>query len=323
MTTHKRYSTTQKMADLLLDDSRLLTLFERMGIRLGFGKRSVEEVCAESGVSPHLLVAMCNIIAERNTTPDVHSLSKEDLRAIVEYLRLSHTNYTDHYFPTLHNHIHTMAAGLSTKQQQTINSFYDVYEASVMNHFHHEEQVVFPYINSLVEGERVENYSISEFAKTHSDIDENLADLLNIIVKYLPDGDEDMASHTVLRDIFHIEEELDKHTLIENCLLVPLAEHIERGDLGVSAEDCIGECCAEKVVAADEERTGELSAREKDIVIAVAGGATNKEIADRLNISIHTVVTHRKNITRKLGIRSISGLTVYAIMNNLIEVGGQ
>ena len=322
MTTHKRYSTSQKMADLLLDDSRLLTLFERMGIRLGFGKRSVEEVCEESGVSPNLLVAMCNIIAERDTTPDVRSLGKEELRAIVDYLRLSHINYTDHYFPTLHSHIHTMAAGLSEKQQQTINSFYDIYEASVMNHFHHEEQVVFPYINSLIEGEKVENYSIGEFAKTHSDIDERLADLLNIIVKYLPDNDEDMASHTVLRDIFHIEEELDKHTLIENCLLVPLAEHIERGEVEVSAESGKEDYSADKAEVTDDERTGELSAREKDIVIAVAGGATNKEIADRLNISVHTVVTHRKNITRKLGIRSISGLTVYAIMNNLIEVGG-
>jgi iron-sulfur cluster repair protein YtfE (RIC family) len=117
---------------------------------------------------------MCNIIAERDTTPDVRSLGKEELRAIVDYLRLSHINYTDHYFPTLHSHIHTMAAGLSEKQQQTINSFYDIYEASVMNHFHHEEQVVFPYINSLVEGEKVENYSIGEFAKTHSDIDERM-----------------------------------------------------------------------------------------------------------------------------------------------------
>lgn len=72
----------------------------------------------------------------------------------------------------------------------------------------------------------------------------------------------------------------------------------------------------------DEERGDELSAREKDILVAVAGGATNKEIAERLNISVHTVVTHRKNISRKLGIRTISGLTVYAIMNNLIEVGG-
>ena len=64
----------------------------------------------------------------------------------------------------------------------------------------------------------------------------------------------------------------------------------------------------------------ELSARERDILTAVAKGKTNKEIADELNISIHTVITHRKNISHKLGINSISGLTVYAILNRLIDV---
>lgn len=63
-----------------------------------------------------------------------------------------------------------------------------------------------------------------------------------------------------------------------------------------------------------------LSARETDILKEVALGYSNKEIADRLFISINTVITHRKNITDKLGIKTISGLTVYALMNNLINV---
>lgn len=64
----------------------------------------------------------------------------------------------------------------------------------------------------------------------------------------------------------------------------------------------------------------ELSTRERDILIAVAKGKTNKEIADEFNISIYTVISHRRNISRKLGINSISGLTVYAIMNKLIDI---
>jgi len=63
-----------------------------------------------------------------------------------------------------------------------------------------------------------------------------------------------------------------------------------------------------------------ISAREKNILKHIALGLTNKEIADKLFISIHTVVTHRKNITQKLGIKSVSGLTVYAILNNLIAM---
>jgi len=63
----------------------------------------------------------------------------------------------------------------------------------------------------------------------------------------------------------------------------------------------------------------ELSKRETDVLIAVAKGMMNKEIADQMNISIHTVISHRKNITRKTGIKSVSGLTVYALLNNLID----
>ena len=64
----------------------------------------------------------------------------------------------------------------------------------------------------------------------------------------------------------------------------------------------------------------ELSARERDILKAVAKGMTNKEIADEFNISIYTVISHRRNISQKLGINSIPGLTVYAIMNKLVDM---
>ncbi len=64
----------------------------------------------------------------------------------------------------------------------------------------------------------------------------------------------------------------------------------------------------------------ELSQREKEILICVAKGMLNKEIADLYNISIYTVITHRKNITRKTGIKTVAGLTVYALLNNLIDI---
>jgi len=70
----------------------------------------------------------------------------------------------------------------------------------------------------------------------------------------------------------------------------------------------------------DADKNEDLSEREKDVIKCVANGLTNKEIADKLFISIHTVITHRKNITRKLGIKSVSGLTVYALLNKLVSM---
>ena len=63
----------------------------------------------------------------------------------------------------------------------------------------------------------------------------------------------------------------------------------------------------------------ELSNREIDVLVSVAKGMTNKEISDLLSISVHTVITHRKNIVKKTGIKSVAGLTVYALLNNLVE----
>lgn len=84
-------------------------------------------------------------------------------------------------------------------------------------------------------------------------------------------------------------------------------------------QDIVSEFKQEVFKSGNQEN--ELTLREKEVLREVAMGYSNKEIADSLFISIHTVITHRKNITGKLGIRSISGLTVYAILNHLIDPG--
>lgn len=76
------------------------------------------------------------------------------------------------------------------------------------------------------------------------------------------------------------------------------------------------------VTEQEEETRGQdvLSSREKEIIICVVKGMTNKEIADTLYLSAHTVITHRRNIARKLQIHSPAGLTIYAIVNKLVEI---
>jgi len=69
----------------------------------------------------------------------------------------------------------------------------------------------------------------------------------------------------------------------------------------------------------DEVDSAQLSDREKEVLVCMAKGGKNSEIADALNISVHTVITHRKNIVKKTGIKSVAALTVYAILNNLID----
>lgn len=72
-------------------------------------------------------------------------------------------------------------------------------------------------------------------------------------------------------------------------------------------------------MAMDAHKTHDLSPREIDVITHIAQGLSNKEIANKLNISQTTVITHRKNITDKLGIKSVSGLTIYAVMNGYVD----
>ena len=107
-------------------------------------------------------------------------------------------------------------------------------------------------------------------------------------------------------------------TYIEPSLLKPYDSIIEISDSKLKVINKMGQI--EKNNDKTERNDDvELSKREIDVLVAVAKGMMNKEIADQMNISIHTVISHRKNITRKTGIKSVSGLTVYALLNNLID----
>ncbi|MDR2773715.1 MAG: response regulator transcription factor [Tannerella sp.] len=92
----------------------------------------------------------------------------------------------------------------------------------------------------------------------------------------------------------------------------------EREHISVILLDC---CSLMNISYASEDNCSELTKRETDVLVLIARGLMSKEIADRLNISVHTVISHRKNISRKTNIKSVAGLAMYALMNNLVEEG--
>ncbi len=100
------------------------------------------------------------------------------------------------------------------------------------------------------------------------------------------------------------------------------SDHLSSFDAVISIVDNIEsiEQILQKLITTSDKSEEELSVREKEIVAAIALGHSNKEIAESLCISTHTVMTHRKNIASKLKIRNSAGLTIYAIVNNLIDI---
>ena len=107
------------------------------------------------------------------------------------------------------------------------------------------------------------------------------------------------------------EDDLTTHCAVENRLFIPAITKLELKNAGAHHSE----------KATDKEKDKEeLSVREKEVLACAVKGMTNKEIAENLFISLNTVLTHRKNISRKLNIHSISGLTIYAIVNKLVNL---
>jgi regulator of cell morphogenesis and NO signaling len=118
-------------------------------------------------------------------------------------------------------------------------------------------------------------------------------------------------------DIILCEQDLNSHCSIEDNLFVPAAKELEKSIQ--KQGKVMSEVLAEASTAATD-KIDQLSDREKEIVVCIAKGMSNKEIADALFLSVHTVTTHRKNISAKLQIHSTAGLVIYAIANKLVAI---
>ena len=306
-----KFSGNMKIADLVESNYRLLGVLARVGIDGCFGERTVAELCEQSGLDPDTVILLCEVYSSPDFKPSVEQLRRSHVGDVLRYLHQSHDYYLNQALVEMEAAIGRLLAPSSERQRQVVWDFFRGYEAELKNHFGFEEQDVIPYVQNLIIGLHRPGFCIDRFEENHSNIDEKLSDFKNLVMKSLPGDCDDNARIALLYDIFALEEDLRCHTWIEDNVLVPMVRLLENPRR--SRED------ARPAELPAEERH-ELSEREKEILVSVARGLSNKEIADERSISVNTVITHRKNITRKTGIRTVPGLTVYAILNNLIDI---
>lgn len=224
-------SAAMKAADLIETDYRLLPVLSRLGIKLGFGDINVGQMCLRYGISPDLFLLICRVYSQYDYEPSCEHLGKTDLRDIMSYLHSSHAYYSEVAIPRLSARIDALMQSCSKEHHRVLARFFADYCAEVGNHFAYEENTVFPYVEAVLAGGNVaDGYRIETFEDNHSDIDEKLSDLKNIIVKYLPESCPSELRFEVLHEIFRLEEDLCKHTQIENEVLIPLVQKIENDE---------------------------------------------------------------------------------------------
>lgn len=166
------------------------------------------------------------------------------------------------------------------------------------------------------EKKRIEFYSFSDielFTEKRSKIHPDMVLLDPIVIDY---SKKNTIKTSLIKDIPLLAI---VYTLYDSQVLSQFDDVIHIYDAAPTILKKIEETANSENNPKHKNEQPELSEREKDILVSIAQGLTNKEIADKHHISIHTAISHRKNITRKTGIKSVSGLTVYALLNNLIK----
>ena len=222
------FSAEMKLGDLIDANYNLLSILSRLDIRLGFGEISVGGMCRRYGLSTELFLMICRIYTFDDYSPSCAALGDDDLRHIVDYLRASHRYYTGFSIPRLREDMDAVIATCDSKHGKILRRFFDDYCGEVASHFAYEEDTVFPYIDMLLDGRRSDDFSIERFEDNHSDIDEKLNDMKSLIIKYLPEECRSGHRNDTLFGIYRFEEDLARHTLIEDRLLIPLVAKIER-----------------------------------------------------------------------------------------------
>ena len=313
MKNQKQYEADDKMITLIRDNYDLLQALGSFGISLGFGDKTVRETCEDNDVDTYTFLAVVNFTI--NGYGDYENDEQLSVPTLMLYLDASHKYYLDFQLPFIRKELEeSLSPGDSLAQ--LILRFYDEYAHEIRRHMMYEQKTLFPYVQALLDGKTPTEYSIETFSKHHKEADKKLRELKLLIIKYLPsDGLHNNKLTATLHDIYDNEEWLRQHAIVEDRIFVPAIRRLEQ----LSKQNDVTKNISGMVLGAAQNADA-LSDRERDVIVSLVQGMSNKEIADHLFISVNTVITHRRNIARKLQIHSPAGLTIYAIINGLVDI---
>ena len=285
------YKPTDKICDLMSHEEDAIQIISRFGLQMGVGDQTIEQVCEAHNVHTPTFLAVVNYkVFHQQVLPD-----DIDVPTLQRYLQNAHTYFMDFRLPRLRRALieAIIPADPTTKIPGLILRCFDEFVDEIRTHIEHENEGLY-----------------EEHEHDDQRITDKLTEIKNLIIKYYPSPTTGNLSPitylliNVMSDLWHTEQDFEDHCAIEDDILRPA---LTRKPAHTQRRHQLPE-------------TEELSEREKDVLVQVVRGLSNKEIADVLCISTHTVISHRKNIARKLNIHSSAGLTIYAIVNKLVDL---
>ena len=227
------------MGDAVLHDPKMLVVLNRFDIKLGFGDKTIEQICNEHKINVDFFIEISNAFHD-STYFTENKLQQFSLELIVSFLYNSHKKYINKKIPEIEQLIDSLIYENSSdlKNIKVLKKFFLGYKEELIHHVRHEEAYVYPYVVELEKSikiktinksllERMKSYSASDYKDGHDDVEEKLFDLKNIIIKYLPPPKNFDACNVILNKLFSLEEDLKNHSEIEERVLIPSAINME------------------------------------------------------------------------------------------------
>ncbi len=222
------------MSDIISGNPYLMLMLEHFGIDLVVHDLTVAQLCSKNSISPELFLSFANLFNGFNPSASAR-YAFSDLNTITVFLRNSHQYYLNEKYPQIRKYIAQMYEINEQASMLMVEKFFDEYFSEVTEHLLYEDQVVFSYIDALFsrlenknQSQLSGNYSVKDYREHHNDIEEKLEDLKNLLLKHLPQQNDQLIRRNLLLSLFELEYDLNIHTKIEDAILIPLVEKLEQ-----------------------------------------------------------------------------------------------
>lgn len=281
--------TSSILSEVVEENHQLIPVINRFGIKLGLGDKNIGDICKTANINTEFFLVILNTFLNEDYFPQ-KKLQKFDIELVISYLKQTDTYLIHGQLHNLEKHLNafiSMSDG-NSPQLKLIRRLFSEFKQELVGQI---EQ-------GMVKGDAPLSL---------------LTDLKSIIIKHISGNFNENMCYAVIFTIDSFQKDLEKNNRIREKVLKPMIDNLSESEMA-DWQELIAVSHALK-----ENKAQPLSQRELDVLRLVALGLLNKEVADKLNISLNTVLSHRKNITAKLGIKTVSGLIFYCITHGYIS----
>ena len=229
------------MAELIRLNYQLLPVISRLHIPLGFGNKTIEEVCMQSGVETSFFLMVVNSFHDKDYIPCCDELQAYPIASLINYLQSTHAYYLREKLPFMEQLIEKFLDDIAhgnKEKSAMVNLFFREYRDELIAHIEYEENVVLPYVGRIggvtvaegpvtVKNDNTGTYSIDRFAREHSNVEDKVNDLINLIIKFMPPVHKPSVANDLLMELFRFARDIENHARIEDKVLVPRVQAIE------------------------------------------------------------------------------------------------